>query len=404
MRESSFAILSVALSIRVLYYTFMAFLQDKRILLLHPFLNFYGGAEYLLKVVATEIFPKADIYTFSYRKDILSEMGIDESRIISPLGGGIFSSMYTQTTPLYPSMMDTLSADGYDLVLSFTYGYVHGIVTAHTQPHISFVQTPMRLLWLKESEHYRYDKVPVVRELYRSILAWQRVWDRQAATRPDYLLANSHIVGKRVETFWGRNAQVVYPPVDTAFYAPSEHVTKSDYFITHSRLVRYKRIDILIDACIQQNKKLMVVGDGPDYKRLKAIAKRSSLIEFTGYVSHEEKRHLLQEAKGFLFAAEEDFGIAPVEALAAGTSVLAYGKGGVTETITADTGMFFKEQSAKSLAGSLENFETFVGHVNAGVLRKQAEKFSKKQFIDTYSATVSNKVSDFEKNGPPLLH
>lgn len=403
MSESSFAILSVALSIGVLYYTFMALLQDKRILLLHPFLNFYGGAEYLLKVVATELFPKADIYTFSYQKNILSEMGISESRVISPLGRGIFSSLYTQATPLYPSMIDTLSADGYDLVLSFTYGYVHGIVTTHIQPHISFVQTPMRLLWLKESEYYWYNKVPGVRELYRSILAWQRVWDRQAAMRPDYLLANSNIVSKRVETFWGRTAEVVYPPVDTSFYTPGEHVKKSDYFMTHSRLVRYKRIDVLIEACIQQKKKLMVVGDGPDYKRLKSAAKGSSLIEFTGYVSHEEKRQLLQGAKGFLFAAEEDFGIAPVEALAAGTPVLAFGKGGVTETITPDTGMFYKEQTAESLANALPNFELFVGHVNSGVLNKQAEKFSKKRFADVYTSLVGEKVSRFEKEGPPLL-
>lgn len=381
----------------------MLSLQEQKVLLLHPFLNFYGGAEYLLSVVANKIFPQSSIYTFSYRDEILREMGISKERIVSPFGSGVASSFYSQMTPLYPALIDTLSLDEYDLVLSFSYGYVHGVVTGHEQPHISYIQTPMRLLWLHESDYYWYDKMPLVREVYRSILAWQRVWDRQAATRPDYLLSNSQTVQKRIQTFWGREAAVVYPPVDTDFYQPPNSIKKEEYFVTHSRLVRYKNIDILIDACRSHHKKLMIIGDGPDYKRLKRSAKGSSDITFTGYISHEEKRNILQKARGFLFAAEEDFGIAPVEALAAGTPVLAFGKGGVLETVTPDTGMFFKEQRADSVAASLSGFSTFTEKVSRAVLLAQAAKFSQEHFITSYLDNIKKNVSDFLTNGPPVI-
>lgn len=381
----------------------MRALHEQRVLLIHPFFNFYGGAEYLLSVVAKEIVPSADILTFSYNNAVLAEMGIQKSRVRAPLGGGLLSKLYRQATPIYPALIDTLSLNEYDTVLSFSYGYVHGVVTSHTQLHVSYIQTPMRLLWLKESEHYGYDKVPFVRSIYRNILAWQRVWDRQAAMRPDYLLSNSKEVSNRISTFWNRESSVIYPPVDTDFYLPASNVVKGDYFITHSRLVRYKRIDLLIEACLEQKKKLVIIGDGPDYAHLKKVAKGSPDIIFTGHVSHEEKRDLLQKAKGFLFAAYEDFGIAPVEALAAGLPVLAFGKGGALETITPDTGIYFKDQTAESISQQLPLFEKFVGQVNKEVLKHQAEKFSKQKFVSSYTQEVTAKAKDFEANGPPII-
>ncbi|MCC7303987.1 glycosyltransferase [bacterium] len=378
-------------------------LHEQRVLLLHPFLNFYGGAEYLLSVVAKEIFPNASIMTFSNNDAVLRQMGISSNRVVPLLGKGIGSRLYKQITPLYPSLVDTTGLGEFDIVLSFSYAYVHGFVTSHNQLHISHIQTPMRLLWLKESEHYVYDKIPLIREVYRSILAWQRVWDKQASTRPDYLLANSREVSNRISTFWGRPSDIVYPPVDTDFYLPTEPVRKEEYYITHSRLVRYKRIDILIDACIAQKKKLVVVGDGPEYKKLVNYAKNSPDIVFTGYLSHTQKRELLQKANGFLFAAHEDFGIVPIEALAAGTPVLAFGRGGALETVTPDTGMFFKQQTADSISSQLPLFEKFVTQVNREVLKHQAEKFSKQSFIKNYTRQISEKAKDFEKNGPPVV-
>lgn len=378
-------------------------LHELKVLILHPFFNFYGGAEYLTSVVARDIFPQAKIYTFSYKDSVIKEMGIDPNRITTPMGNGILSSLYRQMTPLYPAMIDTLSVDSYDLVLSFSYGYVHGVVTGQRQPHFAYIQTPMRLLWLNESEFYWYNNAPIVKDIYRSILSWQRVWDRQAATRPDYLVANSGEVSKRINAFWKRDAAVIHPPVDTAFYNPKKPVVKEEYFITHSRLVRYKKIDILIEACRQQKKKLIVVGDGPDYPRLKAAAKGSKDIQFTGYVIHEEKRELLQKAQGFLFAAHEDFGIAPVEALASGTPVLAYGAGGVIETISRDTGMFYHEQTIDSVIETLPQFQKFSEKVNPNDLYGQASLFSKENFIQNYTSFISEKTDEFFAKGPPLI-
>ncbi len=377
--------------------------SEQKVLLLQPFLNYYGGAEYMLGVVANEIFPHASVLTFSYQDKILAEMGLSESRVKAPFGKGFLGKTYRQMTPLYPSLVDNMSFDEYDLVLSFSYGYVHGAVTSHNQLHVSYIQTPMRLLWLNESEYYGFNKIPLVKNIYQSILAWQRVWDRQAAMRPDYLLSNSKEVSNRVKTFWGRESTVVHPPVDTEFYAPKKPVKKEEYFVTHSRLVRYKRIDILIEACKAQKKKLVVVGNGPDYKRLKQVAGGSTDITFTGYATHEEKRDILQKAQGFLFASEEDFGIAPVEALAAGLPVLAYGKGGILETTTPDTGMYYKAQTSDAVAHQLPLFEKFVHQVNHVVLQRQAEKFSKQRFVQQYTNEITKKAAVFEKNGPPTF-
>jgi len=378
-------------------------LHKAKVLVLHPFLNFYGGAEYLLRVVVNEVVPQADIFTFSYRPAVLKEAEIDEKRIISPFGKSLLARAYRQMTPLYPSLMDTQAFDGYDVVLSFSYAYTHGLVTDNRTPHIAHIETPMRLLWLGASEYYWYDKVLLVRELYRSILAWQRVWDRQAATRPDYMLVNSKEVQQRVKAFWGRETEVVHPPVDTEYYRPAETVKKEDYFVTHSRLVEHKRIDVLIKTCTLAHKKLLVVGDGPSYKKLKRVANGSSDIVFTGYVSHSEKRDLAQKAKGFLFAADEDFGIAPVEALASGTPVLAYGNGGVLETITPDCGMLVKEQTAEAFSHAIDEFEAFAGQVSPKILFQQADRFSKKNFMQRYTESVEQKRLDFEQDGPPVL-
>lgn len=375
---------------------------EKRVLILHPFLNYYGGAESQLQLVANHLYPQADLFTFSYNPKILEFMGIEEKRIISPFGKGLLSHLYRQMTPLYPSLVDTLSFEKYDLILSFSYAYVHGLVTPHTVPHISYIQTPMRLLWLQESDYYIYNKIPLVKQVYQTILTWQRIWDQQAAMRPDYLLANSLEVQKRIEVFWRRPSAVLHPPVDTSFYTPRGPQKKDDYFVTHGRLVRYKRVDILIQACLQAKQRLKIIGSGPEYNSLKKVAKGSSDIEFIGQATHEEKRALLQQAKGYLFAAYEDFGIAPVEALASGTPVLAFGKGGAVETLTPDTGMFFKEQTSESVRGQLGHFEEFAAQVNQNILLKQASKFSKERFIEEYTRTVDERVDRFSKEGPPL--
>lgn len=362
----------------------MLSLHGKKVLIVHPFLNYYGGAEYMLNVVASKIAPQADIFVFSYKNKVVEKLGLDKKRIITPVGN-LLSNIYQQATPLYPSLIDTLEFDDYEYILSFSYGYSHGIITNHHQKHLGYIQTPMRLLWLNESEYYWYNKVPVVKNIYQSILAWQRMWDKQAATRPDKLVANSITVQKRIEKFWELPSDVIYPPVDVSFYSNNlSSAKKEEYYIVHSRLVRYKRIDLVIEAAKLANKKLVVIGDGPDYKRLRSIASKSENIEFAGNVSEEEKRELLQNALGFVYAAEEDFGIAPVEAMAAGLPIYALNAGGVKETVTAAEGMFFDHQSASEIAKGWNSFEKFTGQINGENQVKRASLFSIEKFIEGY--------------------
>jgi glycosyltransferase involved in cell wall biosynthesis len=378
-------------------------LHNARVLVLHPFLNFYGGSEYLLSVVVNEIVPQADIFTFSYRDSVIAETKIDRKRIISPFGDGLLARMYRQLTPLYPSLMDTQAFDGYDVVLSFSYAYVHGLVTSHRVPHVSYIHSPLRLLWMGFSDYYRYGKIPIVRNIYNSILSWQRIWDQQAATRPDYLLASSKEVQNRIRAFWSREAEVLHPPVDTDLYAKDMPSTKEDYFVTSARLVEYKRIDLLIQACLAARKKLVVIGDGPMYKKLKRIAAGSPDITFTGYLSPEDNRKVVQKAKGYLYAAEEDFGISLVESLAAGTPVLTYGKGGAIETVTPDCGILVKEQSVESFSQALDEFERFAVQVSPKILQRQAAKFSRQNFVAQYTSTIARNRQEFEEKGAPVL-
>jgi glycosyltransferase involved in cell wall biosynthesis len=211
------------------------------------------------------------------------------------------------------------------------------------------------------------------------------MWDKQAATRPDKLLANSFTVQSRIDKFWGLPSEVVNPPVDVSFYSENlANAKKEEYYIFHSRLVRYKRTDLLIEAAKLSNKKLKIIGDGPDYKRLRSIAGNSGNIEFVGNSSEVEKRTLLQNALGFVYASEEDFGIAPVEAMAAGLPIYALDAGGVKETVTSAEGMFFEQQSATEIANGWSRFEEFAGQINPENQIKRATLFTKEKFIAGY--------------------
>lgn len=379
----------------------MRSLHEAKILLVAPFLNYYGGAEYLFGVVANELFPNADIFTFSYKKKVLDFIGIERERVRTPFANGLMSAIYRELTPLYPAIIDSQNFGEYDIVISFSYGYVHGIVTTQNQLHVSYVHTPMRLLWLGDSERYWYDKFPGVREIYHSILTWQRLWDTQAAMRPDYLLANSGDVATRIKAFWNRKAEVLYPPVDVDFYTRSEvNTEKGDYFITHSRLVKYKKIDLLIKSMKLLKKNLVIVGTGPDERRLRAIAGNSEYIRFTGYVTHEQKRELLRKSRGFLFAAYEDFGIAPIEAMAAGIPVYVYEKGGVLETVNENCGRFFPEQTVESFCDHFYEFEEFAKSVDTKKIQEHAKIFNKEVFIKEFGQKIEEYWQSFQQEIP----
>jgi glycosyltransferase involved in cell wall biosynthesis len=378
-------------------------LNKKKVLILHPFLHANGGAEYMLSVLANQIFPEADIFTFSYTPAILQELNIDQKRIISPFGKSLLGRMYKFLTPFYPSLIESYNFSDYEFVISNSYAYVHGLITLPEQLHISFVLTPMRALWI-DYEYY-ISKIPLLNQISKSFLAAQRLWDRVAATRPDYLVAISKEVQARVKNFWGRESVIIYPPVDTKKFN-TEVKNESDYFVTVSRLVKHKRIDVIINAIKQTNHKLTVVGNGPEMGYLRRLAGGNKNIDFKGHVSETEKVKILQNAKGFIFASNEDFGISVVEAMAAGLPVLAYKKGGAAETVNESvTGLFFEEQTAESLLAVLEDFYNQINRSKfaSEKIKLQADKFAQEKFTESVRSMIEKTYTEFKKNGPPIF-
>jgi glycosyltransferase involved in cell wall biosynthesis len=366
----------------------IAFVQD--------WLTSYGGGEKCIEALC-ELWPQADIFTLVYNPDVFKGSIISRHRVQSsfiqtlPFSKRFFRHYF----PLYPLAVEQYDLRPYDVVISFSAAFSHGVMTHPGQVHISYKHTPMRYAW---SGYQEYLQDPALRSrwkrnLTRLILHYHRQWDFQAAQRVDYFVANSCEVQKRIEKYYRRTAEVIYPPVEVESLTSHEPVTKEDYYITFSRLVPYKRVDCLVRAFTAKtmsNRRLIVGGDGPELKSLKKMAEGCSNIEFIGFVNEEQKRPLLQKAKGFLFAAHEDFGIVPVEAQAAGTPVIAFRKGGAMETVVENkTGVFFDQQTPESLTEAIQRFETI--RWNTDELIGWANGFSLKRYQDEISAFVESK-------------
>lgn len=358
--------------------------QGKKILLVHPFLQSYGGAEYMLSVLATDAFPNADIFTLAWNNETLKQVGISKERVRSPFGVGTSKVITKSAIPFYPALIDSYIFREYDVILSLSYGYVHGLITSPDQLHLSFILTPMRKLWVERETNGLFG-LPVVRNMYDNLIERQQEWDFVASARPDYLVAISQTISDRIKHYWRRDAHtIIYPPVDNEYFRPRKKVAKENYLVTHSRLVRHKRVDVLIKGCLELNQELIIIGDGPELERLKRISGNSSLVTFTGFISNQEKKLLLQKAKGYVFAGDEDFGISTVEAIASGTPALVYKAGGSTEIVAEGVnGMFFSEQSVQSFMQLLPRFVAAIenGSFSQEALIDSVAKFDKRVFL-----------------------
>lgn len=300
--------------------------------------------------------------------------------------------------PFYPLAIEQLDLSEYDLIISSSYSVAKGVLSHAEQTHITYMHAPVRYAWdlyfhyLKEKKLNKGIKsIPV-----KWVLHYLRSWDVMSANRPDYYIANSQNIAKRIKKIYNKEATVIYPPVDTsAFYIGTK---KEDYYITFSRMVPYKKIDIIVEAFSQMpDKKLIVCGKGPDMLRIKALA--TSNIEFLGYTPQKKLIETIQKAKAFVFAAYEDFGIAPVEAQACGVPVIAYGKGGVLETVKGkdykrgeifenDTGIFYSNQTPNDVKGAVLFFEKNQDKFDAQNIRNNALNFDTKIFKSEMSEFV----------------
>ena len=351
-----------------------------KVAIVHEWLDGYAGSERVLEQMLLA-FPQADLFALC---DFLpeSERGF--------LGGRVPRTSFIQRLPfaakrfrnylqLMPIAVEQFDLQGYDLVLSSSHAVAKGVITGPGQRHVSYVHSPMRYAWDLQHQYLRQAGLTRgVKSLYtRWLLHRLRLWDQASAARPDLLLANSRYIAERIRKSWRREATVLHPPVDLAGF-PMQ-AAKEDYFLVASRQVPYKRIELVVEAFVGLPHRLVVVGDGPSAPFVAAAAKGASNIELRGRVGQAELVALTQSARAFVFAAEEDFGIAMVEAQAAGTPLIAYGRGGAADIVVPGTGLLFGEQSVPAIRQAVLDF-CAGPPLSAAPCRANAERFSEEAF------------------------
>lgn len=290
---------------------------------------------------------------------------------------------------LFPKAIESFDLTDYDLIISSSASIAKGVLTHTNQTHISYIHSPMRYAWDLYFEYLKIANLKGPKSWYaKSVLHKIRTWDVINTNRVDHIVANSEYIAKRIQKVYRREATVIYPPVNIENF--SLETNKEDYYLTASRMVPYKKMDLIVEAFSKMpNKKLLVIGDGPEMKKIKQKASKN--IEILGHVNYTELIIYMQKARAFVYAAEEDFGIVPVEAQACGTPVIAFGKGGALETISENkSGTFFYEQTQNAIIDSVIEFEK--KKFDYETVRKNAEKFSKDIFETKFERFVNSKV------------
>lgn len=353
------------------------------IALVHDWLTNNAGAERVLLEISN-VFTKAPIFTSVYDPEGARPFKDRDIRPSFLQKFPLLKKKRELLIPLTPFAFEQFNLAKFDLVISSTTMAAKGVLTKPATVHICYCQTPPRYLWEPEVDP-RADSGPLS-GLRKKTAHRMRIWDRVAADRVDYFLANSEYVAARIKKYYGRDTvKVIYPPVDVDKFKPTDKKNIKDYYLFVSRLVGYKKCDLVIEAFNDLGLPLKIIGRGPEKKFLEKNANKN--IEFLGYLTDEEIKKYYAEAKAFVFAAEEDFGIVPVEAMAAGRPVIAYGRGGATESIIDGvTGLFFHEQTPQCLINAIKNFNP--DDYNPNKIREHALKFSAEKFRAEFKKMV----------------
>lgn len=367
-----------------------------KIALVHDHLAQDGGAEKVLKEFAA-LFCDASIYTLLYEKKhvdkYLKGRKIDSS-IIQRLPGGV--KHYQWYMPFMPMAVEFFDLKNYDVVLSDASAFAKGVITSTDTLHICYCHTPTRYVWDYTHQYIqelKYNKF--FKKIISLVLNYIRIWDKVAADRVDLFIANSKIVQKRIKKYYRRDSVLIYPPVEIHKFKISDKI--KDYFLIGGRLSPYKRVDIVVEALKQLNLPLKIYGDGVDKKRLEKIADGAKNIEFLGRVTEEEKVNLYNQCQAFINPQDEDFGITVVEAMASGRPVIAFRKGGATETvIEGKNGLFFDKQTKDSLAGVLKNFKS--SDFNPREIRDYSKKYSADRFRREIKEYIEEEYRKFCSN------
>ena len=349
--------------------------------------GFAGGEQVLLAL--HRMYPEAPIFTSVYSAAMTPQFA--KAKVIPSYLQRLPTARrrHQVLIPLMPQAFESFDLKGYDLVVSVGGGLSKGVITQPDQLHLSYCHTPMRYIWKLSDDNRnagRFDS---------GLRQWAehrlRIWDVVSADRVDGFLANSVNVRRRIAKIYRKESEVVYPPVDISRFVFSPDASGT-YFLSVGRLVEYKRIDVLVRACILTGQSLKVVGEGPERPRLQAMAVNAPWIEFLGRMPDSELRAIYAGARAFLFAAEEDFGIVPLEAMAVGRPVIAYAKGGALETVVdGKTGLFFAEQTAESLAEVIGRFKA--ADFDPQAARTRAEQFDTCIFERSFQAAVERHLT-----------
>ncbi|GAB1266015.1 glycosyltransferase family 4 protein [Aurantivibrio infirmus] len=378
-------------------------MKNIKVAFVHEWLVTYAGAERVLEQMLNCL-PSADLYCVI---DFLS----DKDR--SFLGGREVTTSFIQKIPfakkryknylpLMPLAVEQFDLSNYDIIISSSHAVAKGVITGPDQLHICMCYSPMRYAWDLQHQYLRETGLDkgVIGFFAKRLLHKLRVWDLRTANGVDTFVAISHYIKRRIYKVYRRDSIIIYPPVDLDNFEYSED--KSDVYVTASRLVPYKRLDLIVEAFAKMpTKRLVVIGDGPEMDKIRNIATEN--VTLMGYQENAVLVSNLRKAKAFLFAAEEDFGIAPVEAQACGTPVIAFDKGGASETVVGldqknPTGVFFAEQSSDAICDAVNKFESQESLIYASNCRSNAEKFSIDRFRDEFSVLIENEWAHFVEN------
>ncbi|MGX1957891.1 glycosyltransferase family 4 protein [Serratia proteamaculans] len=368
----------------------------------------YAGAEKVIKEFIS-IYPDADIYSIV---DFLSDearSNFKDKRAKTTFIQRLPKAKhhYQKYLPLMPLAIEQLDVSQHNVILSSSHAVAKGVLTGPDQLHICYIHSPIRYAW--DLQHQYLRESGMNRGLKGTFAKWLlhkiRLWDYRTANGVDHFVANSQFIARRVKKVYGRHADVIYPPVDVERF--NFQSDKDDYYVTASRLVPYKRVDLIVEGfTAMPDKKLVVIGDGSEMDKIKSKAGKN--VEILGYQSNETLQGYMEKAKAFVFAAEEDFGITPVEAQACGTPVIAYGKGGSLETVRPygvanPTGVFFEEQTVSSLIDAVLKFDSIQDEILSADCRNHAIKFSSERFRNEMHDYIESKWSEF-KNEKTIVY
>lgn len=360
-----------------------------KVAVIHDWLPLIAGAEKVLEQIL-KVFPGADIFTLFNFLTPEEEKMFGGSKITASYLNKLpkVKKYYRKLLPFCPLAIESFDLSPYDLVISSSHVVAKGVITGPEQPHISYVHSPARYAWDLTHDYLRQTRMDRGLKGYmaRSALSQFRIWDYRTANGVDHFISNSGFIKKRIWKVYRREAEVIYPPVDVERFEFSDR--KEDFYLAASRMVPYKRLDLIAQAFAETpHLKLVMIGDGPEMPKIRAIAEKAPNITLLGYQENKVLIDYMQRARAFVFAAEEDFGIIPVEAQACGTPVIAYGAGGALETVVGyeqspkeASGLFFDRQDVPSLKSALERFNDVHQQILPKNCRIQAEKFAPEVF------------------------